>query len=57
MLTEKIKGLKKKTEEMESQSEELVEEVLDEVNGGGDPFQSIPRVPTQPIDSELREKA
>ena len=57
MLKDKIKGLKKKAEQAEQQSEELVEEVLDEVSGAGNPFEDIPRVPTQPIDDELRGKA
>lgn len=30
-------------------------DALDEVVGGGNPFQDVPRVPTNPIDDELRE--
>ena len=57
MIKETLEGLKKKTEQAELQSEELTEEVLDEVTGAGNPFDGIPRVPTQPIDDELRDKA
>lgn len=34
--------------------EELGEDELDEIAGAGNPFAAIPRVPTQPIDDDLR---
>ena len=34
--------------------EELGEDELDEIAGAGNPFANIPRVPTQPIDDDLR---
>ena len=37
--------------------EELQNETLDKVSGAGNPFEDIPRVPNNPIDPELREKA
>ena len=36
---------------------EVAEEVLENVSGAGDPFEDVPRVPTQPIDPNLRENA
>lgn len=36
--------------------QELDEEALDEVTGAGNPFANIARVPTQSIDSNLRNK-
>ena len=39
----------------EKVAEALPDEVLDKVTGAGNPFDKIPRVPTQPIDDELRE--
>ena len=36
-------------------AEAVPEEVLDKVTGAGNPFDKIPRVPTRPIDDELRE--
>ena len=38
-------------------AEAIPEEVLDKVTGAGNPFDKIPRVPTQPIDDALREDA
>lgn len=38
-------------------AETIPEEALDEVAGAGNPFDKIPRVPTQPIDDDLRENA
>ena len=37
--------------------EAVPDEVLEQVAGAGNPFENIPRVPTQPIDSDLREDA
>ena len=39
----------------EAIAEALPDELLDEVTGAGNPFDNIPRVPTQPIDDELRQ--
>jgi hypothetical protein len=36
-------------------AEALPNELLDQVSGAGDPFANIPRVPTMPIDDDLRE--
>ena len=41
----------------EKLAEKLPEDVLDKVTGAGNPFENIPRVPTQPIDDDLREDA
>ena len=41
----------------EKLAEAIPEEVLDKVAGAGNPFDKIPRVPTQPIDDDLRENA
>ena len=35
--------------------EKLTDEDLDQVSGAGNPFDEIPRTPTQPIDDELRK--
>lgn len=37
-----------------SAMEELDDAALDEIAGAGNPFANIPRVPTQPIDDNLR---
>lgn len=42
--------------EEERKAELLSEEVLDQVNGAGNPFDNIPRVPTQEIDDDLRDR-
>ena len=36
-------------------AEVIPEDMLNKVTGAGNPFENIPRVPTQPIDDELRE--
>lgn len=36
-------------------AEALPDDMLDEISGAGNPFDNIPRVPTQPIDDGLRE--
>ncbi len=36
-------------------AEVIPEDMLNKVTGAGNPFDKIPRVPTQPIDDELRE--
>ena len=46
---EKVRGAAEKI------AEAIPEEVLDKVTGAGNPFDKIPRVPTQPIDDKLRE--
>lgn len=38
-------------------AEAIPDEVLEKVTGAGNPFDNVPRVPTQPIDPELRDKA
>ncbi len=49
---------KKKEEQLDNiKAMELTDEQLDQVSGAGNPFEDIPRVPTNPIDDELREKA
>ena len=35
--------------------EALPDDLLDQITGAGNPFENIPRVPTQPIDEELRK--
>lgn len=35
----------------------LEDEALEAVTGAGNPFANLPRIPTQPIDDELREDA
>ena len=37
--------------------QELDESDLDAIAGGNDPFADVDRVPTQPLDSNIREKA
>lgn len=37
-----------------SAMQELGDDELDEIAGAGNPFANIPRVPTQPIDDNLR---
>ena len=55
--------LKKQKEKMKNeqqndfQAEELTESLMDQVSGAGNPFDKIPRVPTQAIDDDLREKS
>ena len=39
---------------LESVMQELDDETMDQVSGGGNPFEDIPRVPTQPIGDEPR---
>ena len=46
---DKVKGAAEKIAEV------IPEDMLDKVTGAGDPFEDFPRVPTQPIDPELRE--
>ena len=36
--------------------QELDDDALDAVAGGGDPFSQLPRVPTQSVDPNLRDK-
>ena len=42
-------------EENGDQAREIRIDELDRVTGTGNPFEEMPRVPTNPIDSELRE--
>ena len=44
-------------QETENGRDELSVEDLSEAVGAGNPFENIPRVPTQPIDDELRNKS
>ena len=37
--------------------QELSDEELDKVGGAGNPFKDVDRVPTQPINEDLRKKA
>ncbi len=53
----KVEDLKAQVQEAEKGIRELSEDKLDQVSGAGNPFEDIPRVPTQPIDDELRNKA
>ncbi len=57
MFEKKKEELKEKNQQTKQQVEEVKEELLEKVNGAGDPFDKIPRVPTQPIDEDLRENA
>ena len=60
----KIKENLKKAQDAEEQAnkalgsamQELGEDELDEIAGAGNPFANVPRVPTQPIDEDLRSK-
>ncbi len=61
MKDKKIKDTLKQAQDAMEQTEktlgamqELGEDELDEIAGAGNPFASIPRVPTQPIDEDLR---
>ena len=45
---EKVKGAAEKVVEA------IPDEVMEKVTGAGNPFDQIPRVPTQPIDDDLR---
>ena len=45
-----------KKEEIQETMEKLGDDVLGAVTGAGNPFEEEPRVPTQPIDDDLREK-
>lgn len=51
------KNLKEKAQQAEQKLQELTDDELDQVNGAGNPFENIPRVPLQEIDDELRDKA
>ena len=44
------------TKAVGSAMQELGEDELDEIAGAGNPFANVPRVPTQPIDEDLRSK-
>ena len=37
-------------------AEALPPEALEKITGAGNPFENIPRVPTQAIDDDLRKK-
>ena len=39
---------------LENGMQELDDDALDEIAGAGNPFANVPRVPTQSIDSNLR---
>ena len=52
LLNDKAAELKETAEPV---VEALSDDVLDQVTGAGNPFENIPRVPTQPIDDELRQ--
>jgi hypothetical protein len=54
---EKVEKLTKKKAVDKEEKEELSLDELDQVSGAGNPFKNIPRVPTQPIDDDLRDKA
>ena len=49
--------VEKVKETAEKVAEVIPEELLEKATGAGNPFDNIPRVPTQPIDDELREDA
>lgn len=51
----KEKNIPNVPEEAMEQPLELTEEELDRATGAGNPFEDVPRVPTQPIDDEVRE--
>ena len=51
----KEKDLKNSVQKEENGFENLYEDALEQVNGAGNPFEDIPRVPTQPIDDDLRD--
>lgn len=41
----------------EKAMEAIPDEMLEQVSGAGNPFDNVPRVPTQPIDPDLRDDA
>ena len=54
---EKNNELNKQVKEAEGKTmQELDDDALDEVTGAGNPFANVSRVPTQKIDSTLRNK-
>ena len=60
MSDRKIKETVRETENVAEQAlgamEKLGEDELDGIAGAGNPFADVPRVPTQPIDEDLRGK-
>ena len=56
MKTKKNNEVKKETENKAAEGmQELTDEAVDQVSGGtGNPFAKVARVPTQKIDSKLR---
>ena len=46
---EKVKGA------AEQAMEAIPDDLLDQASGAGNPFDNVPRVPTQPIDDDLRQ--
>ena len=51
------KDEKEKKEIFQETVQELSSDELDTVSGAGNPFEDVPRVPSSPLDSDLREKA
>ena len=49
-----MKEKKPLQEELLSGVEALNDELMDQVTGAGNPFEDVYRVPTQPIDDDLR---
>lgn len=50
----KEENLQNQIGQEEKNAEKLSNDQLDQVNGAGNPFEDIPRVPTQNIDDDLR---
>lgn len=52
---------KENAEKVKNAAEKVMEaipdDVLEKVTGAGNPFDNVPRVPTQPIDDDLRNDA
>ena len=51
-----MKKNESKKEEILETMEKLEDDALNAVTGAGNPFEEEPRVPTQPIDDDLRGK-
>ncbi len=51
----KEKNLTNLFEENKAEITELPDDVLENVTGAGNPFENVPRVPTQSLDDNLRE--
>jgi hypothetical protein len=51
-----VKSLSETKENAQEDMKELSVEELEQVNGAGNPFEDVPRVPVKPVDDKLRNK-